>query len=111
MSDAIPRLLCYLLYTHVLSAPSLLSVVRLSKRTLFTHGYLGPPPADPTAEEQVVIREELVKRINTQIPALGVLGGTLDGVVDALSDEACNRHLAVFLVDALLLAVFPEMGS
>lgn len=108
-SDAIPRLLCYLLYTHVLSAPSLLSVVRLSKRTLFPNGYPGPPPVDPTAEEQVVIREELVKRISTQMPALALVG--LDGVVDPLNDGACNRHLAVFLVDAVLLALFPEMGS
>lgn len=111
-----PRLLCYVLYTYMLSASSMLSVVRLSKRALFPNGYPGPPPVDPTAEEQVVIREELVKRIAERLPGLAravLLGdpavSTLDGVVDALSDEACNRHLAVFLVDAVLLTLFPEM--
>ena len=106
-----------MLYTYVLSTSSILAVVRLSKRTLFPNGHPGPPPVDPTAEEQVVIREELVKRIAERLPApaRAVLLGdpavnTLDGVVDALSDEACNRHLAVFLVDAILLTLFPEMG-
>ncbi|KAF8559416.1 hypothetical protein OG21DRAFT_1503318 [Imleria badia] len=112
------KLLCYLLYSHVLSASALLSAVRVSKRTLFPNGYPGPPPVDPTAEEQVVIREEVVKRLAERVPVLtrSVLLGdpavnTVAGVVDALSDEACNRHLAVFMVDALLLSVFPEMGS
>lgn len=113
-----PRLLCYLLYTYVLSASSMISAVRLSKQTLFPSGYPGPVPVDPTAEEQVAIREQLVKRIAERVPALArtvLLGdpavSTLDGVVDALSDGACNRHLAVFVVDAILLGVFPEMGS
>ncbi|KAH0838606.1 hypothetical protein J3R83DRAFT_6928 [Lanmaoa asiatica] len=112
------KLLCYLLYTWVLSTPSMLSVVRISKQTLFPGGYPGPAPVDPTVEEQVVLREQLVKRIAERVPMLArsvLLGNTgnntVERVVDGLSDEACNRHLAVFLVDALLLSVFPEMGS
>ncbi|KAF8139931.1 PXA domain-containing protein [Boletus edulis] len=112
------KLLCYLLYSYVLSASTILSVVRLSKRTLFPNGYPGPPPVDPTAEEQLVIRDELVKRIAERVPALArlvLLGdpavSAVEGAVVPLSDEACNRHLAVFLLDALLLSVFPEMGS
>lgn len=107
-----------MLYTYVLSASSMLSVVRLSKQTLFPNGYPGPAPVDPTEEEQVAIREQVVKRIAERVPGLartGLLGegavSTVDGVVDALSDGACNVHLAVFLVDAVLLSVFPEMGS
>ena len=93
----------------------MLSVVRVSKRTLFPNGYPGPPPVDPTAEEQVVIREEVIKRLTERVPVpvRSVLLGdlTVSGVVDGLSDETCNRHLAVFVVDALLLSLFPEMGS
>lgn len=94
----------------------MLAVVRLSKQTLFPNGYPGPRPVDPTAEEQVVIRERLVKRLVEWVPSAvrSVLLGdspvsTLDGVVDGLSDCACNRHLAVFVLDAVLLAVFPEL--
>ena len=118
MTDMGRRLLCYVLYSYVLSASTILSVVRLSKRTLFPNGYPGPPPVDPTAEEQVAIRKELVKRLAERVPALAriaLLGDravdTLEEVVSPLSDEGCNRHLAVFLMDALLLAMFPELGS
>lgn len=112
------RLLCYVLYSYVLSTSSILSVVRLSKQTLFPNGYPGPAPVDPTAEEQIAIREDVVKRIAERVPGLArtvLLGeaavNTVDEVVDALSDGACNVHLAVFLVDAILLSMFPEMGS
>ncbi|KAG9314664.1 hypothetical protein JVU11DRAFT_5469 [Chiua virens] len=103
------KLLCYMLYTHVLSASSMLTAVRISERTLFPNGYPGPAPIDPTPEEQVVIRERLVKRIIEEIPSMAVLGDPVDGIVDALGDSACNLHLALFLVDALVLSVFPEM--
>lgn len=96
----------------------MLTVVRLSKQTLFPSGYPGPAAVDPTAEEQVAIREEVVKRIAERVAGLAqsvLLGDrtmeTVEGVVDALGDDGCNRHLAVFVVDALLLSVFPEMGS
>lgn len=65
-----------------------------------------------------MIRDELVKRLTERVPRLVrcvLLGdpavSTVEGVVDGLSDEACNRHLAVFLLDAILLTVFPDMGS
>lgn len=105
-----------MLYTHVLSASSMLSVVRLSKRALFPNGYPGPPPVDPTAEEQVAIREQLIQRLAEWPPSVVrcVLLGDAAAVgpaVDALGDGTCNRHLAVFVLDAVLLSVFPEMGS
>jgi hypothetical protein len=34
----------------------------------------------------------------------------LEEVINPLGDAACNMHLAVFIVDALLLSIFPEMG-
>jgi len=35
-----------------------------------------------------------------------VIGGVLDG----LGDRVCNTHLVVFLLDAVVLRVFPELG-
>jgi len=108
------KLLCYLLYTHVLSASCMLHVVRASKRTLFPNGYPVRTVAEPTAEEQVAIRTQLVQRLAEGLPRLArsvVLGdgaaGVVSGAVDVLSDEACNRHLAVFVLDALVLSLFP----
>lgn len=90
-----------MLYTHVLSTSSMLSVVRLSKRALFPNGYPGPPPVYPTVEEQVAMREQVVKRLaEWSVPA---------AVVDGLSDEGCNRHFVLFLLDAFLQSLFPSV--
>lgn len=35
---------------------------------------------------------------------------SLKAVIDPLSDNTCNIHLVVFLFDAVLLTVFPELG-
>ena len=43
-------------------------MVRIAMRTLFPNGYLAPPPVDPTPEEQAVIREHLVARIQRAVP-------------------------------------------
>ncbi|KAH7920087.1 hypothetical protein BV22DRAFT_1074544 [Leucogyrophana mollusca] len=111
------RLLSHVLYTRVLSPQSILFVVRLSKRTLFPNGYPGPSPPDPSPEDQVVIRQELLQRIRECMPPLAtslILGPSpttsLAAVIDPLSEAACNSHLAVLIIDALLLTIFPEMG-
>ncbi|EGO03136.1 hypothetical protein SERLA73DRAFT_85045 [Serpula lacrymans var. lacrymans S7.3] len=111
------RLLSYLLYTQVLSSSSILSVLRLSKRTLFPYGYPGPPPVDPTPEEQIVIRQRLLERLGGRMPPLIsrlVLGpsplDTISDAIDPLGDATCNTHLAVLMLDAVLLEIFPEMG-
>ncbi|KAG2123573.1 PXA domain-containing protein [Suillus clintonianus] len=111
------RLLTHLLYTRILCASSILFVLRLSKRTLFPNGYPGPPPIDPTPEEQIIIRQQLLRRLREQVPAFLVpvlLGSsperTIEDIISPLDDAACNMHLAILLVDALLLSIFPEMG-
>ncbi|KIK26504.1 hypothetical protein PISMIDRAFT_8866 [Pisolithus microcarpus 441] len=110
-------LLSYVLYNRVLSFPSILSLVRLSKRTLFPNGYPGPPPVDPTPEEQVMIRRRLIRRVSGMLPvpiSAILLGSSpvvsLEAIVDPLDDHACNTHLVVFLFDAVLLTVFPELA-
>jgi hypothetical protein len=111
------RLLTHLLYTRVLCASSILFVLRLSKRTLFPNGYPGPPPIDPTPEEQIIIHQQLLRRLREQVPAFlapVLLGSsperTVEEIISPLDDAACNAHLAVFIMDALLLSIFPEMG-
>ncbi|KAG1769636.1 PXA domain-containing protein [Suillus occidentalis] len=111
------RLLTHLLYTRILCASYMLFVLRLSKRTLFPNGYPGPPPIDPTPEEQTIIHQQLLRRLREQVPAFlapVLLGSsperTVEGILSPLGDAACNAHLAVFIMDALLLSIFPEMG-
>lgn len=35
---------------------------------------------------------------------------TIIDVLEPLSSEACNAHLILFLLDLLILALFPELG-
>ncbi|KAI0336012.1 hypothetical protein GY45DRAFT_1350311 [Cubamyces sp. BRFM 1775] len=113
------RLLPYLLYAHVLCAPTLASIVRAARRALFPEGWPAPPPVDPTPEEQVEMRERLRRRIGEAIPGpLAPLLGptpaaraaTVDAALAPLDSQACNAHLVVFVLDLVLLTVFPEMG-
>ncbi|KAG1716802.1 hypothetical protein ID866_400 [Astraeus odoratus] len=112
----INNLLSYMLYDQVLSAPSMLRIVRLSKRTLFPNGYPGPPPVDPGPEEQLVIRQQLIRRVSEMLPGpvsallLGPMPvASLNAIIDPLSNHACNVHLAVFVFDTILVTVFPEL--
>jgi len=34
----------------------------------------------------------------------------LEGVLDGLGERGCNIHLVMFLLDAVVLRVFPELG-
>ncbi|KAH9950508.1 PXA domain-containing protein [Amylocystis lapponica] len=119
LAPFLARLLPYLLYMHVLSAARLADIVRTSRRTLFPDGWPGPSPVDPTPEEQAALREELGRRLLDRVsaPLAPLLGPTpaaraytLDGVLAPLSSQACNAHLALFILDLVLLTVFPEMG-
>ncbi|KAH9937499.1 PXA domain-containing protein [Fomitopsis serialis] len=114
------RLLPYLLYTHALSPDRIAGVVRSAKRALFPEGWPAPPPPDPTLEEQAVMRAALGRRLLAAIPAplAIVLGPTseartsaIDGILDPLSSQACNAHLMLFILDLVLVTVFPELGA
>ncbi|VDC01904.1 unnamed protein product [Peniophora sp. CBMAI 1063] len=113
------RFLPYILYTRVLSLPNLVNVVSIAKRALFPNGYPAQAPPDPTPEEQAVMRALLAQRIVDRIPpavAPLLLGppeqrlATADALLEPLSDSACNAHLFVLILDAVLLTLFPEMG-
>ncbi|GLB36367.1 putative PXA domain containing protein [Lyophyllum shimeji] len=111
------RLLPHLIKSQ-LSPAFILSTTRTAKRTLFPNGYPGPPPIEPTPEEQAEIRARLVawrpsgalgKRL---LPLL--LGPdpskTLDAALAPLSSAPCNVHLVLFLLDLVVLELFPELA-
>ncbi|KAL1952159.1 hypothetical protein VTO73DRAFT_1308 [Trametes versicolor] len=113
------RLLPYLLYTHALSTHALASGVRAARRALFPEGWPATPPPDPTLEEQAELRARLCRRLVDSVPSpLGLLLGptpaaraaTVDAAIAPLDSQACNAHLMVFILDLVLLTVFPEMG-
>lgn len=137
-SPFLARLLPYLLYTHILAPAMLANIVRNARKTLFPEGWPGPPPVDPTPEEQVEMRETLRRRLVERTPgrqsiylphkfknspndfsgAVAALLGptpaarlaTVDAALAPLDNAACNAHLAVFILDLVLLTIFPELG-
>jgi hypothetical protein len=49
-------------------------------------------------------------------PAAGILLGpdperTVQAALEPFADAACNAHLIVFILDLVLLALFPELGD
>lgn len=59
MTPFLDKLLPFLLQ-RFLSPSFILNITRLSKRTLFPNGYPGPPPTEPSPEEQAAIRAKLI---------------------------------------------------
>ncbi|KAF8167887.1 PXA domain-containing protein [Crassisporium funariophilum] len=111
------KLLPHLLF-NFLSPGFVLNTTRTAKRTLFPNGYPGSPPIDPSPEEQAEMRARLVEwrgkgGVALLLPVL--LGPdpskTLGSALDPLSDAQCNLHLAVFLLDRVLVGLFPELGG
>ena len=35
----------------------------------------------------------------------------IDGILDPLSSQACNAHLLLFILDLVVVTVFPELGA
>ncbi|KAF8349875.1 hypothetical protein F5887DRAFT_1070128 [Amanita rubescens] len=109
------RLAPHLLLTS-LSSAFVLNTTRIAKRTLFPNGYPGPPYEDPTPEEQSAIRARL-----TAIRPTGVLAylvpivlgsdptATLDAAIEPLCNSRCNLHLAVAILDRILVGLCPEL--
>ncbi|KAG6831251.1 hypothetical protein H0H92_011761 [Tricholoma furcatifolium] len=116
-SSFLDRLLPHLLEAQ-LSPAFILSIIRLSKRTLFPSGYPGPPPIEPTLEEQAELRARLVgwrPRGALASRLLPLLLGpdptkTLGAAIDPLSSAPCNVHLVLFLIDLVVLELFPELA-
>ncbi|KAG6861224.1 hypothetical protein C0995_002573 [Termitomyces sp. Mi166 len=116
-SSFLDRFLPHLLETQ-LSSAFILSTTRTAKRTLFPNGYPGPPPIEPTPEEQAEFRARLVGwrprgALATRLLPL-LLGPdpskTLEAALDPLSSAPCNVHLFLLLFDLVVLELFPELA-
>ncbi|KAF8203159.1 PXA domain-containing protein [Pholiota molesta] len=115
LTPFLDKLLPHMLH-QFLSPAFILNTVRLSKRTLFPNGYPGPQPPDPTPEEQAELRARLVAwrgkgglALLTPILLGPDPSATLGAALDPLSDAQCNLRLAVFLLDRVLVGLFPEL--
>ncbi|KAF9535806.1 PXA domain-containing protein [Crepidotus variabilis] len=111
------KLLPHMLYTF-LSPLFILNTVKTAKKTLFPNGYPGPPPVEPTLEEQMEMRRKLEGwrgRGGVTLAIPFILGpdpaATISAALDPLSDPQCNRRLAVFILDRILIALFPELAG
>jgi len=116
MTPFLDKLLPHLL-SDFLSPALILTITKTAKRTLFPNGYPGPPPVDPSPEEQAELRARLLAwrgkgGIGLLLPIL--LGPdpstTLSAALDPLSNAQCNHHLVVFLLDRFLIGLFPELA-
>lgn len=56
-----------MLYKHM-DASLVTTVVQAAEKALFPDGWPGPPPPDPSPEEQVAMREGLVRRLVAGVP-------------------------------------------
>ncbi|CAA7266642.1 unnamed protein product [Cyclocybe aegerita] len=111
------KLLPHMLF-NFLSPAFVFNITRTGKRTLFPNGYPGPPPIDPSPEEQAEIRARLLAWRGKAGLALvlPLLVGpdpsqTIAQALEPLSNAQCNRHLIVFLLDRILIGLFPELGG
>ncbi|KAJ7597255.1 PXA domain-containing protein [Mycena floridula] len=109
------RLLPFLLM-NFLSTAFLLKTTRTAKRTMFPNGYPAPPPVDPTPEEQAEIRANLIAWRGQGASAHFIpffLGPdpsvALGAALDPLSSVPCNMHLAVMILDRVLVCLFPGL--
>ncbi|KAF7789870.1 hypothetical protein EIP86_000818 [Pleurotus ostreatoroseus] len=118
-SGLISRMLPYMLYTHALSGDMLVTLVKSAKAALFPGGWPAAPPPDPTPDEQAELRKQLTRRLLASLPGplLPLLGSDADSrtqameeILDPLSSQECNAHLIVFILDLVLITIFPEMG-
>jgi len=116
MTPFLDKLLPHLL-SDFLSPALILTTIKTAKRTLFPNGYPGPPPVDPSPEEQAELRARLLAwrgkgAIGLLLPIL--LGpdpsSTMSAALDPLSNAQCNHHLVIFLLDRILIGLFPELA-
>jgi hypothetical protein len=65
--NILDRFIPYTLNKHV-GKPIVTTVVKAAKKALFPDGWPGPPPPEPSPDEQIAIRKELVQRLTESIP-------------------------------------------
>ncbi|CEL57563.1 hypothetical protein RSOLAG1IB_02305 [Rhizoctonia solani AG-1 IB] len=112
-----------LMLSRAISPTSLTGIIQASKRALFPNdGWPGPAPAEPTIEEQLLLREQLEGRLSELCQpwvASVILGGsrkiqasTIKQALDPFSESAeINSHLLVMLLDLVASELWPELNQ
>jgi len=62
------RFLTFISHKYILTEDTVLVAVKTSKQTMYPNGYPGPPPILPTAEEQGMMKEQLISELLERIP-------------------------------------------
>ncbi|EUC53856.1 20S proteasome subunit alpha 2 [Rhizoctonia solani AG-3 Rhs1AP] len=116
------RLIPFML-SRMISPASLTVAIQTGKRALFPNdGWPGPAPAEPTIEEQLLLREQLESRLGElcQPWLANVLLGnsrkiqalTIKQALDPFSESAeINSHLLVILLDLVVSELWPELSK
>ncbi|CAE6429657.1 unnamed protein product [Rhizoctonia solani] len=109
--------------SRIISPTSLAGAIQAGKRALFPNdGWPGSAPAEPTIEEQLLLREQLEGRLSELCQpwvASIVLGGsrriqalTIKQALDPFSESAeINSHLLVMLMDLVASELWPELNQ
>ncbi|KAG9100830.1 hypothetical protein FS749_012549 [Ceratobasidium sp. UAMH 11750] len=116
------RLVPFIL-SRAISPSSLSQILQAGKRSLFPNdGWPGPPPVEPTTEEQLLIREQLEGRLGELCPiwiASILLGSsrkaralTVKQALDPFSESAeVNSHLLIVILDLVVSDLWPELRA
>ncbi|KAF8679960.1 Proteasome subunit A N-terminal signature Add an annotation, partial [Rhizoctonia solani] len=116
------KLIPFMLY-RIISPMSLIGAIQAGKRALFPNdGWPGPAPAEPTIEEQLLLREQLEGRLSELCQpyvASVILGSsrriqalTVKQALDPFSESAeINSHLLIMLMDLVTSELWPELNQ
>lgn len=109
--------------SRAISPAFLTHSIQAGKRALFPNdGWPGPPPVEPTVEEQLLIREQLEGRLRELCQpwlASVVLGNsrkiqamTIKQALDPFSESGeINSHLLIVLLDLVVSELWPELSK
>ncbi|KAG8767718.1 hypothetical protein FRC12_006074 [Ceratobasidium sp. 428] len=109
--------------SRAISPSSLIQIIQAGKRSLFPNdGWPGPPPVEPSVEEQLLIREQLEGRLGELCPswiASILLGSsrkvralTIKQALDPFSESAeINSHLLITILDLIVSDLWPELRA
>ncbi|KZT61839.1 hypothetical protein CALCODRAFT_490752 [Calocera cornea HHB12733] len=121
LQPLLDRILSYVLYAYILTPAHITTIVIRVNAILFPNGVPAPPTIEPPHDEQVLTRQTLEARLVDALPsALSsiIIGPTTEArtrtahdILQPLSDAACNVHLVMRLLDAILLSLFPELAA
>jgi hypothetical protein len=109
------------IYTRVLDASLISTLLRSARAALFPNNAPGPPRISASPEEALRIRRQCAEKILNLIPK-GIqsvfFGPNIDRrvreveeVLDVFGDVYCNKHLMYGVVELVVVRLIPEMAE